>query len=285
MSFLQGLHGVVAAILISSLLFVDEAGLPLPIAPNEALLLLVGVLIAGGEFPLWVIFPVIFLAMAGGMIAGYGWARTIGQSGLQGLAERVRATAVYERAQVRLKSSSPWGIAVSRMVPGVRPYATLISGAAQVDIRTFLSGALPALLLWEIIWVLAGMLIGLPIAHLLGRFEKVALRGAILIVLGTVAWLAVRDASAERQGGVARMAPRLRASLALAVDAAIVVSLVGGFFAIGRHFTRVGTDAWIEVLVAAFLMIALLVFGRSNQTPGETLFETNYWHHTVIERL
>lgn len=282
MSFLAGFHGTVAAILICILLFVDEAGIPLPIAPNEALLLLVGVLIASDAFPPWAIVPAAYLAMAAGMMAGYVWARTVGQSGLQSLAERVHAGQVFERAQARLKSSSAWGIAVARLVPGVRPYATLVSGAAGVDIRTFLLGALPALLLWEIVWIAAGILVGLPIALFLGRFERLALRGAILIALGVVAWLSVRDASADRRGGIARVTPRLRAFLALAVDAAIVLSVVGGLFAIGRRVLQVSADGWIELIVAAFLLIGLLIVGRSNQTPGETLFDTHYWHHLTV---
>lgn len=280
MNLLEGLHGTVAAVIICCLLFVDEVGIPLPIAPNEVLLLLTGVLIASGAFPLWVIAPAAFLTMVLGMIAGYGWARTVGQSGLQTLAERLKATEVYDRAQARLKSASSWTIAVSRMIPGIRPYATLVSGAAEVDVRTFLVGALPALLLWEIVWILVGMLIGLPVAHFLGRFEKLALRGVMLIVLGAVVWFAVRDAS-DRRGGMARVAPRLRASLALAFDTGMVISVVAGLFAIGDRVIQVTVSGWVELLVAAFVLILLLVLGRTIQTPGETLFDTHYWHRST----
>ena len=171
------------------------------------------------------------------------------------------------------------GIFVARLIPGLRPYATLVSGAAGVDLRTFLVGALPALLLWEIVWVLAGVLVGLPVALLLGRFEKLALRGAILVALGVIVWLAVRDASAARRGGIARLTPRFRALLALAVDTGIVASVVGGLFAIGRRITEVSADGWVELLVMAFLLIVLLLIGRNSQTPGEGLFDTQYWHH------
>src|SRR5690349_11015179 len=133
MSFLQGLHGTVAAVLICTLLLIDEAGIPVPIAPPEVVLVVTGVLIAGGAFPLWGMIPAVFLAMLLGMIAGYTWAKTLGQDGLTALAERVHAVDVYNRAQARLRGARPWGIAVSRMVPGIRPYATLISGAAEVD--------------------------------------------------------------------------------------------------------------------------------------------------------
>lgn len=279
MSFLAGLNGTVAGLLICCLLLVDETGIPLPIAPNEALLLVTGVLVVSNAFPLWVIFPVAFLAMSAGMAAGYSWARAVGQSGLQALAARVHATEVYERAQRRLQSTSAWGVGLARMVPGVRPYATLVAGAAGVDGRTFFLGALPALLLWEGIWMTAGMLVGIPVVHLLGRFERLALRGAILLALGATAWLAIRNASPERRAGVARIQPRLRASLALVSDAAIVLSVVVGLFAIGRRIVRLSADGWIELAVSALLLTALLLIGRRRQTPGEMLFETNYWHH------
>lgn len=279
MALLQGLNGTVALILICCLLFVDEAGLPLPIAPNEGLLLLAGVLVSSDAFPLWLMFPVAFFAMTCGMLIGYGWARTIGQSGLQALAERVRAVDAYDRARSRLGSSGPWGIGLARLIPGLRPYATLVSGAAEVDPRTFLLGALPALLVWEIFWVAAGVLVGLPLVHLLGRFEKVILRAGILIGLGLVAWFAVAHTPADGRSGIVGMKPRLRACVALLVDAAIVASVVGGSFAIGRRVLQVSTNGWIEPLVTAVLLMGLLLYGRARQTPGETLFDTHYWHH------
>jgi membrane-associated protein len=284
MNFLTGLHGIVAALLICSLLFTDEAGLPLPIAPSEGLLLLTGVLLASGAFPLWLIGPVVFLSMTVGMLTGYAWARTVGQGGLEAIAERVRAKALYQRAQRRLQTTNAWGIAVARMVPGLRQYATLISGAAEIDLRTFLLGALPALLLWEVVWVVTGMLVGIPVAHFLGRFQKLVLRGVVLIVLGTVMWFAVRDVSPGRRGGVIRLAPRIRASLALACDAGTVVSVVGGLFAVGGEVLEARTNAWLEVLVAAIVLILLLVVARGIQTPGERLFETHYWHNPAATR-
>src|SRR5438445_799804 len=45
MSYLQGLHGVVAIVLLCSLLFAEEAGVPLPFAPGEVVLMAGGLLI------------------------------------------------------------------------------------------------------------------------------------------------------------------------------------------------------------------------------------------------
>ncbi len=278
MTLLQGLHGTFAVVLICTLLFVDEAGLPLPIAPNEALLLLMGVLVASGEFSIWVVFPAAFLAMVAGMVAGYGWARTVGQTGLVALAGRLNATNVYDRAQSHLQSAGPLGIGATRMLPGVRPYATLISGAAEVDLRTFLLGAVPALVVWQIGWCVLGMLVGLPVAHFLGHFEKLVVRGIILVALGAVVLFAVREESPDRRGALANLTPRLRATLALFTDASIVASIVGGLFLIARLLVDVEADGWIEILCASVALLLLVVAGRSIQTPGETLFDTHYWH-------
>jgi hypothetical protein len=163
----------------------------------------------------------------------------------------------------------------------LRPYATLISGAAEVDIRTFLVGALPALLLWQIGWVVLGMLVGLPVAHLLGHFEQVVLRGAILVALGAVVLFAVRGESSDRRGALANLAPRLRATLALFTDAGIVASVVGGLFLIADRIVRFELNGWIVLLAAALTLFVLLIAGRSIQTPGETLFDTHYWHHST----
>jgi membrane protein DedA with SNARE-associated domain len=278
MSFLQGFHGTVAGILICILLFVDEAGIPLPFAPNEVLLLLTGVLIASNAFSLPVILPLTFAAMLLGMVAGYVWARTIGEKGLATVAEHFHATRAYERVQERLKQATPWGIAGARLLPGLRPYTTLVAGAARVSPRTFLEGAVPALFLWNVVWILIGMLVGLPFADFFTHVEKLLVRGVVLLALGAIAWLAIRDASPDRAGGLSRVTPRLRPTLALIVDAAIVFSIVGGLFAIGRAIINLDFGGWVEIVVAALGLIVLLVIGRRAETPGEKLFSTHYWH-------
>lgn len=278
MSVLNALHGTAAIIAICCLLFVDEAGIPLPIAPNEVLLLLAGILVAGGAFPLWVILLAAYIAMALGMFAGYGWARAAGQAGLQALAEKVKAEDMYERAQTRLRSASPWGIGLARMVPGLRPYATLVSGAAEVDPVVFSIGALPALLLWEVVFVVAGMLVGLPIEQLLSRVEKAALRGAALVALVIVTWLATRHVHPDESAGITRLGLRLRAVLAFLVDAAIVLMGVAGLGALIGLVVDLHVSVWTGLAVAAVLMALLLVAGRRITTPGEALFDTHYWH-------
>jgi membrane protein DedA with SNARE-associated domain len=281
-NLLLALHGTAAAVVICCLLFVDELGIPLPFAPNEVLLLVTGILVAGGAFPLWIILPTEYAVMTLGMFLGYTWASTVGQAGLESLAARFRAEKMYGRAQAILRSANPWQIALARLLPGLRPHATLVSGAAGVDPAIFALAALPALAIWEVVLVLAGMLIGLPLVHLLTSVEKVVVRGGVLLALAVLAWLATRHTFAAERGGVDYVSARVRAVLALVVDAATALAVAGSLEVIARRLINLRMSGWTELLVAAVLLGALLVIARRITSPGEALFDTDYWHHSPV---
>ena len=80
MSFLQGLHGVVAVVLLCGLLFAEESGVPLPFAPGEIVLLAAGLLIAAGGLDPYVFIPLAMLACIAGSVVGYSWARLVGRA-------------------------------------------------------------------------------------------------------------------------------------------------------------------------------------------------------------
>ena len=61
---LTGLHGTVALILVSALLFAEESGVPLPLVPGDVLLIVAGLFIANGAISPWAFFPIAFLAVA-----------------------------------------------------------------------------------------------------------------------------------------------------------------------------------------------------------------------------
>lgn len=277
MTFIQGLQGTTAIILICVLLFIDEAGVPLPIAPNEGILVVAGIFVSTGAFPLWVIAPAAFIAMLAGMITGYVWARAVGQAGLRSVAQRLRAHKAYDRVSARLQTAGPVGIGLSRLVPGIRPYGTLVSGAAEVNLRTFLLGAIPALILWEIFWIGAGILIGLPAALLLGRFEKLLLRGIMLVAFGVAVWYGIQRIPENEHGGLVHVPAWLRSPLALLIDAAMSACVVIGLLAVIRRVAHTTTDAWIEYVAIAVLLGVVYVAGRTGTTPGEHLMDARYW--------
>jgi membrane-associated protein len=279
MSFLQGLHGTIAVLLLCALLFVDEAGVPLPIAPNEVLLVIGGLLIATGAMPAWVFLPAAAVAMTAGMVVGYGWARAAGGPALEALAGRIGVTAAYRRVQRRLQHAGLLGIGLSRLIPGVRPYVTVVSGAARVDPRTFFLGALPALLIWEAALTTLGVLVGLPAERFLTRFQQFGLSGGLLIILGGVSYLAVRRVSGDRADPLEHLPLAARVGLALTIDAGMVSSIVAGLFAVGRRLLGLTTRGWVDlVVIVAIVIVAYVVVARrgAGGTAGEALLRVDY---------
>src|SRR3982074_1053267 len=105
MSILQGLHGTIAILLICSVLFIEEAGVPLPLVPGDALLIAAGVLIANDSVSPWAFFPAAFVAVLGGTLTAYAWSRTIGATAVGAMAQRLRAEKALDRVSTRLRTA------------------------------------------------------------------------------------------------------------------------------------------------------------------------------------
>jgi membrane protein DedA with SNARE-associated domain len=269
MTTLSSLHGVVASLVICSLLFIDETGMPVPLAPNELLLLFGGVLTRTGIFSAWLFYPLAFACMAAGMLVGYGWSRLVGQTGLDTVVRRVHGETAYRRLQERLQAAGPASVGVARLLPGIRPWATLCCGASGVGVGRFLVGALPALLLWEVGWVTLGVVVGLPAAHLLGGVERLVLQGAILIALGAVGYVGLRRLS--RDGAPAQARRGIWLLLTLCVVGSATASTAAGVLAVGRGLVGDEQSTWIDTLVVGVLVavVASAVLLKNLRSPHE----------------
>ena len=287
MSIISGLDGTVATLLICALLFIDEAGVPLPFAPNEVLLLVAGLLIGNGTIVPWIFLPLALLCLTGGMLTAYSWARAIGSDRLRALAARLRAERAYDRALDRLRTAGTPTILVTRLLPGVRIYATLIAGASEYPLRSFLIAALPALAIWTTLLVSLGFAVGLPAERLLNRFENLALTGILLVAAGAAAVLAIRrmpprGAPESPIQGLQAAPPWERLLLALALDFGIVAAVVVGIDRLTRSALRTlrfNGPVEIAIVVAAVVVAYVTVSRRgAGTTAGEGLFDVSYRH-------
>lgn len=281
MSFIDDLHGTVAALFIVALLFIDEAGVPLPFAPNEALLIVAGLLSSTGAINPFVFCPLAYLALVGGMLTGYWWAGAVGSERLRALAEKVHAEKAYDRATARIRDATPWQIGVTRNIPGVRVYATLVAGAAEVPMRTFLAGALPGLAVWELVMTGLGALVGLPAEHFLTRFQRLAITGIVLVAAVVLSYMAIRRIPSSDGAQALRAAPTWeRLVLALAIDVGIVATLVAGLDRIIRSIvqtTRFAGLSGLAILVALTVITYVAVTRRgAGGTAGEGIFDVTY---------
>jgi membrane-associated protein len=281
-SFLYGVNGTVATLLLCALLYLDELGVPLPFAPNEVLLILAGLLIGTYAIPAWMFLPLAYVALVAGCLTGFGWARRLGSERLRGIAERLHAERAYDRARGRVQQASWWSIGITRLIPGVRTYATLVAGASDMPLRVFVSGALPALAVWEAVWVGLGVAVGAPAEHLLSRVERLTTGGVLLIAAGLGSYLAIRkvpSADEEIEAMISRVPSAPRLALALILDFGVVATIVSGADRIIRaaaHIRHVGLHDFL-VLIGAVIVVYVVITRRGpGATAGERLLHVSY---------
>lgn len=262
---------------ICLLLFAEEFGLPLPVAPGEAVLVAAGLLVAGGGAAAWAVLPLCYLSVLLGALGGFGWARLVGPRRLRALAARLHATGPYDRAAERLRDATPLEIALSRLLPGLRIYTTLVAGAVGVEAREFVFAVIPAIAVWVLAFTMLGVFVGVPAEHLLGRFEAWGLRIAVFALLAGLSYLMLRRLPVPRRRARFGTQP-LRTGLALLVDALLLVVVVGGLSVLSG-FVSHELDS-IVLLAGTFALLGLVyLYGARHSvghTIGEALLEIRY---------
>jgi len=121
-----------------------------------------------------------------------------------------------------------------------------------IPLRRFLLGALPALLLWLVGWTSLGILVGLPVEHVLGVFQKLILRGGILLAVGAVAYFGLHHL--QRRGLLAEQRRAVWLPLTLLITGGAVASMTAGVLAIGRGLVGDDTATWLDGLFVAVLL-------------------------------
>lgn len=262
------------------LLILEEAGVPLPFAPGEGVLVALGLLIASGKAPAWLVLPAGYLATVIGSVLGYWWAGRVGRKRLRRLAVRLHAARAYDRAVSRLSTAEPHEIGITRLIPGLRIYTTLVAGAVKVPLRTFLAGILPAVALWVLVFAGLGIFVGAPAAHLLGRLESWAFRIGELALVLLAFYVATRYVPA-----VGPTTPRLpvagrrrRRILAEVVDAGVVI-LVVAILSVLTGLVGQDLDSFFSgFLIYGVLAVTYVVAARRSLgfTLGEMLLDVRY---------
>ncbi len=187
------LHGTAAIVIIAVLLFAEEAGIPLFFISGDFVLLGAGVLVAAGAVNPWILLPVVALAVLAGALVAFAWSAALGARRLHGVALRLHLLRHLERAERRLRAAGPLAILVLRFVPGLRVYSTMVVGAMRIELRTFLTGLLPSVVLWVVGFTLLGCAAGGPVEAAMTEIDHFGLEA-----LGGLAAAAMIGVAAAR---------------------------------------------------------------------------------------
>ena len=286
MSLLEGLDGAFALVILCSLLFAEEAGVPMPVG-GELVIIAGGGLIGTGALDPWLFVPLAIVCCVGGAFTGYSWTRLVGKHGLRAAAERLHQGARLAKITDRFERAGPRTIALARVTPGMRVYTSLVAGAAGIDRRRFLVVVAPITVAWVLVFTALGALVGAPVSHFLSEVQNLVLHGGLLIVIGAGAYIAVRRIPSGGRAPLARLPADLRVVLAVAVDMALIATVVAGVLAILRGLLTMThsllpiaiSPSWVEI-PAIVAVIAIFYSAATHRgvdaTAGETLLDTRY---------
>lgn len=142
------------------LTFVEEAGAPLPL-PSEAALLYVGYLASRGELDANLAGLVATAGCAGGATVLYGLARRGGRRLARRYGPFLHLTeAKLDRAERWVARRGAIAVPLSRLTPGLRTITTAVAGILRVPLRIVTPAILGVSLVWSFCWIYAGKLLG-----------------------------------------------------------------------------------------------------------------------------
>ena len=184
---LVGLGGV------AGLLFVKEAGVPVPV-PGDLVVLTAGIAAAGGSIDPIVGLVVIVAAGIAGGIVQFGIVRGPGRLVLLRLLSRVGVPAArIDALAAGLSRRGATGVAVARMTPGVRVVAIAAAAIAAIRFGRFAVGLAVGNAVFVGAHFALGFAIGKPaIALVSGAAGAVVLIVAVAIAGGLGWWLIAR---------------------------------------------------------------------------------------------
>jgi membrane protein DedA with SNARE-associated domain len=238
------------------------------------------VLIANGDFSPWIFFPAAIVCVTAGCAVGHAWSRVLGARGVRALAVRFRAAHHFDRVSDRLAEASPLNIALCRLVPGMRINTTLIAGAARVDRQTFLLGVFPAIVVWVFVFTSLGIVAGHQAERILGKVDRWAIQGIVLIAIGLGIYLAARFVPSRRDIEVLPPARWERFLFSAAVDLAAIASVAAGLQTLASRMLGLGEpDGSSDLLaIAVGISVVYVVLTRAGLglTAGEALFRVRY---------
>jgi len=187
---LGGLDPVAVVLAISGLLFIEECGVPLPFAPGDLVLMLVGIAIATqGVNPALFVVAASLASIAGALVARAILKRA-GAPALMKVAARLHVQGPIDRASRLLRRSGWLGVLAGRLIPGLRIHTSQVAGVIAMPRRTFIAGLLPAVVIYVGLFTGLGVLIGPAAITAVEHLQGLLVAGAVIVIAGLLLGLA-----------------------------------------------------------------------------------------------
>ena len=179
-------------IAIFLLMLVEEAGIPLPL-PNEVALMYVGYLASRGELDANVAALAATLGAANGSTLLYLLAKRGGRPLLRRFGRFIHLReSGLDRAESWVARFGLLAVPLARLTPGLRIYTTVVAGILRVPFRVVVAAVVGASLVWSYFWVYLGKSLGDNWEEGARTFERAGRWGFLLVALTVAAILLIR---------------------------------------------------------------------------------------------
>lgn len=216
-------HSLLAACL---LLFVEEAGVPIPV-PGDFAMVLIGAQARQGRHSFWHAIAALELATVAGGTLLYAATRWAGRPLVLRHGRLLRLTPErLRRAELRLQRHGVLAVGGARLVPGLRIVSVIACGLFGVPVRVFMPGLVVGSLVYIIAYTMLGYFAGPAILTVLeqARLPLAALSSAALLC-GALVWLyRARRPLHETEGAL--LSPTAQSSPSSVPPASVVPSLI-----------------------------------------------------------
>ena len=202
MEFIRDLDGPQAYLLLCSLIFVEEAGLPLPFLPGDVILLAAGYLAAVHSTHLLLFLALGYGSAVAGAMLCYLISRHLGRAVVLRWGRHVRITPErLDKAEEWLGRRGALAIFVARVLPGTRINASVAAGVLRLPVRRFVLGVLPSTVIWLGGFTLLGFLVGDRVTPYLPWFDRgVGAAATLMAVVALLVWWRRRRNAGVRAG-------------------------------------------------------------------------------------
>lgn len=174
------------------LMFIEEAGVPLPL-PNEVALMYVGYLAYQGKLDPNIAGLVATLGATGGSGLLYFIAKRGGRPLIHRFGRLIHVT--DERLDHAERVVAKWGpisIPIARLTPGLRIATTIIAGVLNVSYKVVILAVVGVSLVWSYFWVHLGRALGDRWEEGARTFERAGRWGLVVIIAIVAIVLLVR---------------------------------------------------------------------------------------------
>lgn len=201
------------------------------VTPGELAVVTGGILASRGQIEIGILLGVVVPATVAGNATGFYLGRRWGNELLEWAPLQRYLGRSVRKAQEFMYRRGEWAIVLGRVSTPTRIITPFLAGASDVSYFRFLLFDIPASLIWAVVWITLGYVLG----ESWNVIEDVSGTAALLVLILFLAGLVIRWAAAWFSANQRRVEAVLRLTLRATGTRAIAHTIAPGFRWIGRR--------------------------------------------------